>query len=85
MEPALRNDELKLVNQWAYLWREPQLGEVVVFQNPQNPAEILCKRIQTANPVAPEYQLLGDNPADSLDSRRFGPIKKSQILGRVIG
>jgi signal peptidase I len=31
-----------------------------------------------------EYFVLGDNRAHSLDSRIFGPIKKEQIIGRVI-
>ncbi|MDO8584461.1 MAG: signal peptidase I [bacterium] len=30
-----------------------------------------------------EYFLLGDNRAASLDSRYFGPVKKSAIVGRV--
>ncbi len=31
-----------------------------------------------------EYFVLGDNRGDSLDSRNFGFIKKSDIIGRVI-
>ena len=30
-----------------------------------------------------EYFVLGDNPCDSLDSRRLGPIKLSWIIGKV--
>jgi signal peptidase I len=30
-----------------------------------------------------EYFVLGDNRQFSLDSRRFGPIKKKEIVGRV--
>lgn len=30
-----------------------------------------------------EYFLLGDNRQASLDSRRFGPIKKSHLIGKV--
>ncbi len=31
-----------------------------------------------------ELFVLGDNPAKSLDSRSFGPVKKSQIVGIVL-
>jgi signal peptidase I len=31
-----------------------------------------------------EYFLMGDNRANSLDSRNFGPIPASQIVGRVV-
>ena len=30
-----------------------------------------------------EYFLLGDNPSNSLDSRRIGPVKLNLILGKV--
>lgn len=31
-----------------------------------------------------EYFVLGDNRMNSFDSRRFGPINRSQIVGRVV-
>jgi signal peptidase I len=31
-----------------------------------------------------EYYVLGDNRANSFDSRRFGPVKKSLIIGRAL-
>lgn len=31
-----------------------------------------------------EYWIMGDNSSDSLDSKYFGPIKTSEILGRII-
>lgn len=32
-----------------------------------------------------KYFLVGDNPSHSRDSRRFGAVEESAILGRVIG
>jgi len=32
-----------------------------------------------------EYFVLGDNREESIDSRAFGAVKESQIIGRVIG
>ena len=31
-----------------------------------------------------EYYVLGDNTKEARDSRYFGPIKRSQILGKII-
>lgn len=33
---------------------------------------------------ADEYFVMGDNRKDSLDSRRFGPVKKSDVIGEVL-
>jgi signal peptidase I len=32
-----------------------------------------------------EYVVLGDNRRQSTDSRKFGPVKRSSIRGRVLG
>lgn len=34
--------------------------------------------------AADEYFLLGDNRIDSLDSRQFGPVKRSELIGPAI-
>ncbi len=31
-----------------------------------------------------KYFVLGENPKDSFDSRRFGEIQRNQILGKFI-
>lgn len=38
---------------------------------------------KTVTLKADEYFLMGDNRASSLDSRIFGPVKRSAIVGRV--
>lgn len=32
-----------------------------------------------------EYFVLGEDPGSSWDSRRFGPVRRTEILGKVIG
>lgn len=49
--------------------------------------ETLPQSSQVVYPLTiPEgrYFLLGDNRGESIDSRTFGPVAKSQILGKVI-
>lgn len=45
MEPTLHNNELILVNKWAYLFQSPERGNVIVFVAPPQPSEDYIKRI----------------------------------------
>ena len=38
---------------------------------------------QTVTLKADQYYLLGDNRSSSLDSRFFGPVDRSRVVGRV--
>ena len=50
-----------------------------------NGAPTLCGNYCRPFTLAPnEYFLLGDNRANSLDSRSFGPIPADQLVGRVV-
>jgi inner membrane protease subunit 1 len=72
-------------------------GEVVCVVNPINCQMKLCKRIlykegeevklQNGDIITvPKNHLWveGDNKSNSIDSRRFGPIPESLVLGRVV-
>jgi signal peptidase I len=50
-----------------------------------NSAETSCANYCQPFTLGPdEYFLMGDNRANSLDSRSFGPISAGQIVGRVV-
>lgn len=123
MEPSFHNGDYLLVDELSYRFREPQRGEVVVFESPLNPSQRYIKRIiglpeetieiengeviikkdtisQTLDETTylggfetpgditvtlqeDEYFLLGDNRDSSYDSRRWGPLPKENITGRV--
>ena len=80
MQPTISDGQIVLLNRWAYLFRQPRAGEVVVFKKS---SRLFCKRVKSANQINNEYALEGDNPEDSLDSRKFGPVTLEQILGRA--
>ena len=79
MQPVIRDGELCLVNRWAYLFKKPQIGDIVVFDSS---GKLFCKRIAAIERDL--FTMLGDNRADSLDSSALGPISAKSIIGRVV-
>ncbi len=45
MQPTLQSNQYLLVNKAAYMFSEPQRGDIVVFRLPQDPRRDLIKRI----------------------------------------
>jgi nickel-type superoxide dismutase maturation protease len=54
-------------------------GDIIVFRHPEYGTMI--KRITQVDPN--EIHVVGTHP-DSIDSRRFGPIKRRDVVGKVI-
>ncbi|MBC6420511.1 MAG: nickel-type superoxide dismutase maturation protease [Hormoscilla sp. SP5CHS1] len=82
MLPLLLPSDEVLVNPRAYRSRLPRPGEIVVACHPARPALRLIKRVAAVS--GDRYcQLIGDNPAQSTDSRSFGAVSIDHILGRV--
>ncbi len=82
MSPALEPGDYVVVNRWAYRRREPAVGDLVVLRDPERAGRFLVKRI--ARVEAPDsYVVAGENTAESRDSRAFGPVHRSAIVGKV--
>jgi len=86
MLPLLRPGNEVLVDMRAYRRRPPRPGEVIVAQHPHMAGVWLVKRVEKVGKDG-RFHLLGDNPdtTASSDSRSFGPVPRSHILGRVTG
>ena len=56
-------------------------GDVVALPDPRVPGRLLVKRVSAAS--AGRLTVTGDNPAESTDSRSFGPVDRAQVWGRV--
>jgi nickel-type superoxide dismutase maturation protease len=63
----------------ALRWFRPRAGQVVVAFHGGLP---LIKRVATID--ATGVTLLGDNPAQSIDSRHFGPVPPNQLEAKII-
>ena len=81
MEPALLTGDVVLVNRLAYLFKKPQIADIVALLDPRD-GKILLKRIVKVEDKG--YFVQGDNKNASTDSRHFGMIRASDILGKVI-
>jgi signal peptidase I len=96
MEPTVRQGDCVLADKTAYRRMAPRKGDVVVFTGPDDRSKKFIKRIEalpgeaftaadgtkTAVPHGYVY-VLGDNRAKSIDSRQFGFIPLSDIVGKV--
>lgn len=82
---------LAWMSDWLVDWDEPQRGDVVVFLSPVD-GKRLIKRVQAVpgdahnQGIVPSghYLLVGDNAAKSHDSRQFGLVVRSAIIGQVM-
>jgi signal peptidase I len=84
-----------LVERLTYRLREPRVGDAVVLRQPGTDGRLDLKRIAAApgsavtvrgEPIVLGYHdwyVLGDNLAESADSRTLGPVKRADIVGRV--
>jgi signal peptidase I len=92
MSPALAPGDWLLLDPTPRRW--PRRGSIVVFREPDS--ETLAIKRVAAGPgdrvrisagalhLGPdEAWLLGDNPAVSLDSRRYGPVTLEALVGRA--
>jgi nickel-type superoxide dismutase maturation protease len=79
MQPALRPGDRLVVTPWA----RPRPGDVVVFRDPDATSIYTVKRVQA---LTAEGSLVvsGDNANVSRDSRHFGPVPRSLVVGRAI-
>lgn len=96
MEPTLRDRDLVLVDRWAFRLQGADRGDLVILKDPARNG-FLVKRVTglpgdrtpaypAPSQAVPEGFLfcLGDNAAESLDSRQFGPVPSDRVYGRVL-
>jgi len=70
------------VNRWAYKFRPPVKGDLVLVRDPETPQRFLVKRVSDVT-GATQIRVSGDNADRSRDSRAFGPISLREIVGKV--
>ena len=83
MLPALRPGDYVLATAPPTWVDAPWQGWVVVARRPDRPELELIKRV--TGPAGPGNSLnvYGDNPRSSTDSRSFGPVPRTDLIGVV--
>jgi signal peptidase I len=94
MSPAIRPGTVLVISRLRYgfrlpgsrsyllRWDLPAPGEVVVFYTPEG--SIAVKRCAGLTEEG-KFIALGDNGAQSFDSRSYGPVPADNIIGKVLG
>lgn len=81
MSPTLKEDSEVFVNRCAFVFRNPQKNTIIALKDPRD-GKVLLKRITKVEKG--KYFVEGDNKKHSTDSRDFGMIEKSDIIGKVL-
>jgi nickel-type superoxide dismutase maturation protease len=83
MGPALVPGDRLLVDRGAYTGRPPHPGEIVVLTDPEEPSRWLIKRVAAVDDATGAVDVRGDARELARDSRRFGPVAATAIVGRA--
>ena len=85
MQPTLEPGDRVLVRRLGRKGQKhaPKLESVVVTWHPQRSKLRLIKRLKSVEETG--LWLLGDNPAESTDSRQLGAVPTNLLIGEVVG
>ena len=81
LAPDYREGDFVLVVKIPFLLKRLGRGDTIVFKHPDY--GILIKRIDSLDTDGGEIYVTGTQP-NSVDSRRFGPIRYRDVMGKVI-
>lgn len=80
MSPTLKDGDRVIVALFPYRRHAPRVGDVVLLEGPEGLP--LVKRVASVDPRGSVW-VLGDNLAESADSRTFGAIPAHRVRGRI--
>ncbi len=81
MLPGLNAGDELFVNERAYANTLPDEGDIVVAWHPRKPNQKIIKRVSMV--LDKGCWLIGDNPAESTDSAKYGIFPFKRIIGKI--
>ncbi len=81
LSPFFVEGDFVVVSKIPFVLRKIKAGDIVVFRHPVYGTMI--KKVEQISPDGEEIFVLGTHP-ESTDSRQFGPLRRSQLTGKVI-
>lgn len=83
MSPCLQSGQEVLVDLHAYKYISPKVEDIVYLRHPLRADTHMFKRVSRLEDDQ-ALTVLGDNPAESSDSRQFGSVRNEHILGKLV-
>ena len=81
LSPAYQEGDYVVVSIVPLLFGAPKRGDIIVFRH--EVYGTLIKMVEAVAPGGEEFSVVGTR-AESVDSRRFGPISRQNVVGKVI-
>ena len=81
LSPQYEEGDFVVVTTVPFFFNSLRPGDIVVFQHPVYGQMI--KQIEKISPDGQRLHVIGSHPL-SVDSRRFGPIPKTMLQGKVL-
>lgn len=81
LSPLFHEGDYVLITTIPFMICKIKPGDTVVFQHPSYGT--LIKQVESTALDEGSISVIGTNP-DSVDSRRFGPIQREDVVGKVI-
>ena len=81
LSPLFHEGDYVLITTIPFVVNKIKVGDTIVFQHTSYGT--LIKQVEQANREEGTLSVIGTNP-NSVDSRRFGPIRREDVIGKVI-
>lgn len=81
LSPDYREGDYVVITTIPFFLNRIQAGDVIVFQQPT--FGTLIKKVAQVESAGDRFYVVGAHPG-SVDSRRFGPVYRQALIGRVI-
>ena len=65
-----------------FFWERMRVGDIIVLRDPRKPSRKILKRV--AHYDQEKCIVWGDNHGRSTDSRTFGPVERTNVIGKVV-